>query len=63
MTNICSWNKYGYCKFGNKCRLRHEDELCLDKDIQSNANTSKISESVRTQHTEDLSQSGKCNLK
>ena len=26
--NVCSFNKYGYCKFRNNCRKMHVDEIC-----------------------------------
>ena len=26
--NVCSYNKFGYCKFGNKCFRIHENKLC-----------------------------------
>ena len=26
--NICSFNKYGFCKFTDKCRNYHEKNLC-----------------------------------
>ena len=26
--SFCRYNKFGYCKFGNKCYRRHEDRLC-----------------------------------
>ena len=29
--NVCSRNKYGYCKYGVKCRFKHTNELCVDK--------------------------------
>ena len=28
--NICRYNKFGYCKFGQVCRKQHCDELCGD---------------------------------
>ena len=27
--NVCRYNKYGYCKFGDVCRKLHIDELCV----------------------------------
>ena len=32
MTQICRKNKYGYCKYGDKCRFRHENEKCEKKE-------------------------------
>ena len=29
--NICRNNKFGYCKFGEKCKFHHIDELCENK--------------------------------
>ena len=29
---ICNFNKYGYCKFSDKCRYRHVNEFCIDID-------------------------------
>ena len=26
--NVCRYNKFGYCKFGEVCRKQHVDELC-----------------------------------
>ena len=26
--NLCLRNKFGYCKFGQKCQLKHNNELC-----------------------------------
>ena len=28
--NVCRYNKYGYCKFGEICRKLHVDELCVE---------------------------------
>jgi hypothetical protein len=28
--NVCRYNKFGYCKFGEVCRKQHVDELCDD---------------------------------
>jgi hypothetical protein len=28
--NVCRYNKFGYCKFGEVCRKQHVDELCHD---------------------------------
>ena len=28
--NVCRYNKFGYCKFGEVCRKFHNDELCED---------------------------------
>ena len=34
---ICLFNKFGYCKFGEKCRKYHINEICSEKtcDISS----------------------------
>ena len=29
--NVCSYNKYGFCKFGATCRKQHLMEKCLNK--------------------------------
>ena len=29
--SVCRYNKFGYCKFSDKCHFRHNDELCNDK--------------------------------
>ena len=26
--NLCRYNKFGYCKFEQTCRLNHFDEIC-----------------------------------
>ena len=26
--NVCGWNKFGYCKFSEKCRKMHIQEIC-----------------------------------
>ena len=26
--NVCTWNKYGYCRYGEKCRELHVNEMC-----------------------------------
>ena len=28
---ICRRNKFGYCQYGDKCRFRHNDKVCVDK--------------------------------
>ena len=28
---ICKYNKFGYCKFGEKCRKQHNKEVCLEQ--------------------------------
>ena len=28
--NVCRFNKYGYCKFGDYCRNLHVNELCVE---------------------------------
>ena len=28
MEEICLYNKYGYCKYGEQCKLPHEDRTC-----------------------------------
>ena len=30
--NVCSWNKFGFCKHKEKCRKFHEKEVCVDKE-------------------------------
>ena len=27
---VCRKNKYGYCKYGDKCHFRHEKEICIN---------------------------------
>ena len=29
--NLCRYNKFGYCKFGNECRFRHNNVMCGNK--------------------------------
>ena len=29
--NLCRYNKFGFCKFSDKCRFRHNNVLCKDK--------------------------------
>ena len=29
--SVCRYNKFGYCRFSDKCRFRHNDVLCADK--------------------------------
>ena len=36
LENVCSHNKFGFCKFGNFCRKRHIEELCNNKDCETN---------------------------
>ena len=31
MTKLCRRNKWGYCRHGGKCRYRHINEICSDK--------------------------------
>ena len=31
---ICFRNKFGYCKYCEKCRFRHEDEQCEDSECE-----------------------------
>ena len=33
---ICKFNKYGYCKFGNKCRQLHNNVTCESKQCKRN---------------------------
>ena len=28
--NVCRKNKYGFCKYGDKCHFRHEKQICID---------------------------------
>ena len=28
--NVCTWNKYGYCRYGEECRKLHVNELCVN---------------------------------
>ena len=28
---LCRYNKFGFCKFSEKCRFRHNNDLCVDK--------------------------------
>ena len=28
--NVCRYNKFGYCRFGEICRKHHVDEVCVD---------------------------------
>ena len=29
--SVCRYNKFGYCKFSDKCHFRHNDIICNDK--------------------------------
>ena len=29
--NMCRYNKYGFCKYGDKCHFRHENVVCVVK--------------------------------
>ena len=31
---ICRYNKFGYCKYGDKCHFRHINEKCVTKDCK-----------------------------
>ena len=31
---ICRYNKFGYCKYGDKCHFRHINEKCVIKDCK-----------------------------
>ena len=31
MVNVCKHNKEGYCKFHDKCKYLHVNEVCIDK--------------------------------
>ena len=33
---LCRYNKFGHCKYGDKCHFRHENEKCLTKDCKIN---------------------------
>ena len=35
--NICKYNKFGFCKFGDKCQFRHINDLCLIKNCNVGA--------------------------
>ena len=35
--NICKHNKFGFCKFGDKCQFRHINDLCLIKNCNVGA--------------------------
>ena len=28
--NVCTWNKYGYCRYRDVCRKLHVNELCVN---------------------------------
>ena len=28
---VCRYNKYGFCKYGDKCHFRHENVVCVVK--------------------------------
>ena len=32
--SVCSFNKYGYCKFRKNCRKTHVDESCKDQECE-----------------------------
>ena len=32
--NVCKFNKYGYCKYGDKCHFRHNNVMCVDKNCE-----------------------------
>ena len=32
--NVCKYNKFGYCKFGNSCFRRHENKVCEKEDCE-----------------------------
>ena len=32
--NVCRYHKFGYCKFGNTCRLLHVSEICGNKSCE-----------------------------
>ena len=32
--NVCFFNKYGFCKYSDKCRKYHEKELCEKSDCE-----------------------------
>ena len=32
--NICRFNKFGFCKYGNKCFRKHENKLCENKNCE-----------------------------
>ena len=34
MIIICKFNKFGYCKFGEKCRKQHNKEICLEQSCE-----------------------------
>ena len=35
-SNLCQKNQYGYCKFKDKCRKKHIDEICKNFTCKSN---------------------------
>ena len=32
--HVCLWNKFGYCKYREKCRKHHNNELCVDSSCE-----------------------------
>ena len=33
-SNICNHHKYGFCKFSDRCRKKHIDEICLENNCE-----------------------------
>ena len=31
MVELCKYNQGGYCKFGVKCLMKHENEICINR--------------------------------
>ena len=34
LENVCLYNKFGYCKYRETCKLRHVKELCSERDCE-----------------------------
>ena len=34
---ICRYNQRGYCRYGERCRLEHVNEICTESDCQDDS--------------------------
>ena len=39
MEEVCSYNKYGYCRFGENCQKKHYSEVCQHQEACKSTKT------------------------
>ena len=47
MENVCYFNKFGFCKFLQKCRFRHVDKLCEEENCEIKSCSSRHPKACR----------------